>query len=76
MKSPLTMITGIPTSIGLVLVEHPVLAGLIGGWLAYSQGIEAQALLREVSNDVDLHIRNGLAKDSICWKGNRFSLGN
>lgn len=35
MKNALTVVTAIPTSIGLVLVEHPVLAGLIGGWLIY-----------------------------------------
>ena len=35
MKNALTVVTAIPTSIGLVLVEHPVLAGLIGGWFIY-----------------------------------------
>ena len=35
MKNALTVVTAIPASIGLVLVEHPILAGLIGGWLIY-----------------------------------------
>lgn len=36
MKNAITRVTmAIPTGIGLALVEHPVLAGLIGGWLIF-----------------------------------------
>ena len=35
MKNLSKIITAIPASIGLVLVEHPVLAGIVMGWLAY-----------------------------------------
>jgi len=35
MKNVMTMITGIPASIGLVLVDHPIIAGIVVGWLTY-----------------------------------------
>ena len=35
MKNAMTVVTAIPTSIGLVLVEHPVLAGIVMGWLTF-----------------------------------------
>ena len=34
-KNAMTVVTAIPASIGLVLVEHPVLAGIVIGWLTF-----------------------------------------
>ncbi len=35
MKNAMTVVTAIPASIGLVLVEHPVLASIVVGWLTF-----------------------------------------
>ena len=35
MKNPMSIITGIPASIGLVLMDHPVIASIVVGWLTY-----------------------------------------
>lgn len=35
MKKVMTVVTAVPASIGLVLVEHPLLAGIVMGWLTF-----------------------------------------
>ena len=35
MKNALSIITGIPASIGLILVEHPIIASIVVGLLTY-----------------------------------------
>ena len=35
MKTAMTVVSAIPASVALVLVEHPMLAGIVIGWLTF-----------------------------------------